>query len=229
VTVGRSRPADSAFLSVPATAAGLAVAAVALAATFRGPRNRFWDRMTTTGVGLGGLALLSMPPLRRTRIGAKEVGLGLASAATLYATFRLGDRFARRFVPGGDRQIREIYALRELRPRGETALRLVTVIGPAEELFWRGLVQETLMRRHGRWRGAALATLAYGAAHVASGNLTLVGAAGVAGTHWAVLYAAGVPIGALMVSHCAWDVWIFLVQPTGEVTAVAAPAPVNAD
>jgi len=147
--------------------------------------------------------------------------MGAASAAALYATFRLGDRFARRFVPGGDRQIRDIYTLRELRPRSETALRLVTVIGPAEELFWRGLVQEVLMRRHGRWRGAAMATIAYSAAHVTSGNFTLVGAAGVAGAHWSVLYAAGVPIGALVVSHCAWDVWIFLVAPTGDVAAMA--------
>jgi hypothetical protein len=49
-----------------------------------------------------------------------------------------------------------------------------------------------------------------------------MGAAGVAGVHWCFLYAAGFPIGALVVSHCAWDVWIFLVQPTGDVTALAA-------
>jgi hypothetical protein len=25
------------------------------------------------------------------------------------------------------------------------------------------------------------------------------------------------PLGALIVSHVTWDVWIFLVQPTGEI------------
>jgi uncharacterized protein len=204
-----------------ALAVGLAAAVSAFAATFRGPRDRFWSRMTTTGVALGGLALLANPKLRRTRIGALEVALGAASAAALYATFKVGDRFARRMVPGGDNQIRDIYSLRELAPRGETAARLVTIIGPAEELFWRGLVQEALMRRYGRWTGAAMAALAYSAVHVTTGNFTLIGAAGVAGAHWCALYAAGVPIGALIVSHCAWDVWIFLVQPTGEVTAIA--------
>jgi hypothetical protein len=29
-----------------------------------------------------------------------------------------------------------------------------------------------------------------------------------------------VPLGALIVSHVAWDVWIFLVQPTGETDAI---------
>jgi hypothetical protein len=178
--------------------------------------------MTATGVVLGGLALVANPRLLRTRIGRREIALGTASAAALYGTFKIGDRFARRLVPGGDDQIRDIYALRELAPREETAARLVAIIGPAEELFWRGLIQEAVMRRYGRWTGAAIAAVAYSAVHVTTGNFTLMGAAGVAGAHWCVLYAAGVPMGALIVSHCAWDVWIFLVQPTSEVSAVRA-------
>jgi uncharacterized protein len=197
-------------------ALGGALAVPSFAATFRGPRNRFWTRMTATGLLLGGLALVASPAARKTRIGPGEVALGLASAAVLYGTFRIGDRFARRFVPGGERQIGEIYSLRELAPKGETAARLLSVIGPAEELFWRGLIQEALMRRYGRWTGAAMAAVAYSAVHVTTSNFTLMGAAGVAGAHWCVLYAAGVPLGALVVSHCVWDVWIFLVQPTGE-------------
>jgi membrane protease YdiL (CAAX protease family) len=180
--------------------------------------------MTATGAVLGGLALVANPRLRLTRLGPREAALGLASAAALYGTFKLGDRFARRFVPGGDAQIRDIYSLRELAPHGETAARLVTIIGPAEELFWRGLVQEALMRRYGRWTGAAMAAVAYSAIHLTTGNFTLIGAAGIAGTHWCVLYAAGVPIGALIVSHCAWDVWIFLLQPTGEITPLGRAA-----
>lgn len=180
--------------------------------------------MTLTGLGLGSLAILTSAPARRAGIRWWHVPLGLLSAAVLYVTFQLGDRFARRFVPAGDREIREIYALRTLRPKEEIAARLATVVGPAEELFWRGLIQEALMRRYGRWTGAALATMAYGGVHVTSGNFTLMGAAGVAGAHWSALYAAGVPLGALTVSHVAWDIWIFLVQPTGEIELVASPA-----
>ncbi|HET7027528.1 MAG TPA: CPBP family intramembrane glutamic endopeptidase [Candidatus Limnocylindrales bacterium] len=202
---------------------GLLGATAAFTATFRGPRERFWSRMTATGLGLGSLALLTSGPSRRARIRPADVLLGLGSAGVLYLTFRVGDRFARRFVPGGDRQIRDIYALRTLRPRGDIAARLATIIGPAEELFWRGLVQSALMRRYGRWEGAALAAGAYAGVHVVTGNFTLIGAAGVAGAHWCALYALGVPLGALIVSHVTWDVWIFLVQPTGEIEVVAAP------
>jgi uncharacterized protein len=199
---------------------GLGGAIAAFTAVFQGPRNRFWQRMTFTGLGLGGYALLTSRPSRRLRPRAWYVPAGLLSALVLYVTFAFGDRFARRFVPGGDREIRDIYALRTLRPRVEIAARLATIVGPAEEIFWRGLVQSALMRRYGRWPGAALATVAYGGVHVVTGNFTLLGAATVAGAHWAALYAAGVPLGALVVSHCAWDVWIFLIQPTGEVSAI---------
>jgi len=206
-----------------ALALGLVAAGAAFTATFRGPRRRFWQRMTFTGLGLGSWALLTSSPARRARVRWWHVPLGLASAGILYVTFQLGDRFARRFVPSGDRDIRDIYALRTLRPKEEIAARLATIVGPAEELFWRGLVQAALMRRFGRWRGAALATVAYSGVHVTSGNFTLLGAAGVAGAHWSTLYAAGVPLGALIVSHVSWDIWIFLVQPTGEIE-VLAPA-----
>jgi CAAX protease family protein len=211
-----------------AVAVGLVVAQAAFAATFRGPRSQFWQRMTVTGETLGTLALLTSPRARATRIGPKEVALGLASAATLYATFKVGDAFARRFVPRGDAEIRDIYTLRTLRPKSEIGVRLATIIGPAEELFWRGLVQEGLMGRYGRWPGAGLAAMSYGGVHIVTGNFTLFGAAGIAGAHWCALYAAGVPLGALVVSHVTWDIWIFLVQPTGEVaplTSVEAATP----
>jgi hypothetical protein len=215
-------PADAPG-SIALGIAGIA-ATTAFAATFRGPRERFWHRMTYTGLGLGGLALATSAPARRAGIRWWHVPLGLLSAGILYVTFQVGDRFARRFVPSGDKDIRDIYALRTLRPKEEIATRLATIIGPAEELFWRGLVQAALMRRFGRWPGAAMAAMAYGGVHVTAGNFTLMGAAGVAGAHWCTLYAMGVPLGALIVSHVAWDIWIFLVQPTGEIELVATGA-----
>ena len=224
---GRGAAGEAAVLhetpGLAPVAVGFAAAQACFAATFRGPRDRFWDRMTLTGLALGGYALLARPALRSTRIRPAHVALGAASAAVLYGTFAVGDRVARRIVPSGSQDIAEIYALRELRPRGEIALRLVTIIGPAEEMFWRGLVQGGLMTRYGRWRGAALAAAAYGGVHVVTGNFTLFGAAGIAGAHWCALYAAGVPLGALVVSHQLWDVWIFLVQPTGDVGGPANP------
>ena len=195
-------------------AAGLTAAYAAFALTFRGPKDRFWQRMTMTGLSLGSLALAARPELRRTRIRPRDVAIGLGIAAGLYGVFTVGDRMARRIMPNGGREIEEMYALRELLPTPEIAARLALIIAPAEEVFWRGFVQDRLQRRLGTWPGAAAASAAYGGAHITTGNLTLLGAANVAGAAWGGLYAAGVPLGALVVSHVAWDLWTFLIAPT---------------
>lgn len=195
-------------------AAGLGAACSAFALTFRGPRDVFWQRMTATGLSLGGLALASEPELRRTRVRGRDVVTGLASAAGLYGMFMVGDRLVRRLLPRGGEEIGSVYGLRELGGPAELAARLVLVIGPAEELFWRGFVNARLARRLGRWPGAAAGSVAYAGAHVATGNFTLFGAAGVAGAYWSALAAAGMPMSALIVSHAAWDLLTFLVAPT---------------
>jgi CAAX protease family protein len=195
-------------------AAGLGAAYAAFALSFRGPRRVFWQRMTAAGLALGGLALAAEPELRRTRVRGRDLAAGLASAAGLYAVFLVGDRAVRRVLPKAGQEIGDLYALRDLRPKGELAARLALVIGPAEELFWRGFVNRRLARRFGGWPGAAIGSAAYGGAHVVTGNLTLFGAAGVAGAYWSALAAAGMPMGALIVSHAAWDIWTILVLPT---------------
>jgi uncharacterized protein len=202
----------------PLLSAGLAGAFAAFALTFRGPRRRFWQRMTGTGLALGGLSLAADANLRRTRIRPRDVALGMAAAAALYGVFEVGDRLARRVMPRGGEQIGEVYALRALRPGPELAVRLALVIGPAEELFWRGFALRRLEGRMGRWAASAAAAGLYAGAHAVTGNATLVGAAGVAGAYWSALAAAGLPMGALIVSHVVWDIWIFLLAPTAPVS-----------
>ena len=195
-----------------ALGAGLAFGLFAL--TFGGPRRRFWHRMTGTGLALGAFALAARPQLRRIPLGLKDILLGVGSAVGLYGIFHLGDRLSRRIIPGGGAQIEEIYALKRIRPRLELVIRLGLIIAPAEELFWRGFLQESLMKYFGRWQGTLLGVIAYGGAHLVSRNFALIGAATVAGAFWGSLYSLGAPLGALIVSHVVWDPLIFLVAPT---------------
>ncbi len=190
----------------PLLALALGTAFGLFALTFRGERRRFWERMTVTGFVLGNLALANEPDLRRMRFRGRDVAMGLGSAAVLYGVFQVGDRMARALMPRGAKEIREIYALRKLDPPEEIGLRLAAVIGPAEELFWRGFVQ--------RRAGGVAAAAAYGGAHLVTGNTTLLGAATVAGIYWGLLRALGMSMPALITSHVAWDIWIFLLAPT---------------
>ncbi len=202
------------FWNDPVLLGALALAYGLFAFTFRGPRCKFWQRMTRTGLTLGSLALIAEPKLRTVRPKWSDLWIGLSSAGVLYLIFQIGDRFARWLLPQGASQIDSIYQLRRLRPKGELAARLMLVIGPSEELFWHGFVERRLIQKYGMIPGAALGTILYGSAHLVSGNLTLIGAAAVAGAFWGALAALGVPLTALVISHIAWDVIIFLVAPT---------------
>jgi len=169
----------------------------------------------TLGVGgLGAYALAVEPALRHERPRLRDVFKGLGSAAGLYAIFQVGDRMARRIMPAGDREISGIYELRKAAPPEAIGAVLALVIGPGEELFWRGLVQRGLMRRFGRLRGTLLASSIYGGVHLVSMNLTLTGAAATAGLFWGAIYAREQRIAPMIISHVSWDIWIFLVAPT---------------
>jgi membrane protease YdiL (CAAX protease family) len=192
---------------------GLAAAYVLFGMTFRGPKKEFWNRMTTTGLTLGSIALLSEDDLRETKITANDFVMGIASAGVLYGVFVVGDRLARIIMPNGAEDIGSIYDLKTIGQKVEIGARLTFIIGPAEELFWRGLLQKRLIDKFGPIKGALLATAAYGSVHIPAGNPTLLGAATVAGAFWGGLHALGMPMGALIVSHAFWDVLTFLLAP----------------
>ena len=196
----------------------MGLAAVVWTSAFRG-RSHFWQKMAV-GVGtLGAVAVAANPDLRsaRSRPKLRDIPVGLATAAALYGIFRAGDRFARRVMPTGAQDIADVYERRRMAPRWFIAPALALVIAPGEELFWRGLVNGYLMQRLGRVTGSAVGALIYGGIHLITGNLTLTGAAGIAGAFWSLQYLFEGRLHAVIVSHVAWDVWIFLVQPTVDV------------
>ena len=92
------------------------------------------------------------------------------------------------------------------------------LIGPAEELFWRGYVQRTLSRTLGGKRpedkAFVITALVYALVHVWSLNFMLIMAALVAGCVWGLIYRIrpGM-LPALIVSHALWDVLVFIVLP----------------
>ena len=170
--------------------------------------------MTLTGLTLGSLALWREPKLRKLQPSVADGGAGALSAAGLYAIFRVGDVLARKIMPAGADNIGDIYELRNLESHGRIAARLAAVIGPAEELFWRGFVQQRLAAWLGDTRGAAAASAVYGGAHLVTGNPTLLGAATTAGAYWGGLARLGMSMEALIASHLIWDITIFLIAPT---------------
>lgn len=138
--------------------------------------------------------------------------LGIGSAAMLYGVFFVGNLVARSLSSFGASEIEAVYSQGARTPRWIVAILLLAVVGPGEEIFWRGYVQRRLSADLGS-AGLALSILAYTGVHLATANLTLILAALVCGGFWALLYRLFGSIRINIVSHAIWAVAIFVVWP----------------
>ena len=143
----------------------------------------------------------------------RKVVIGIVSAIALYAVFAAGRAAALGLFPFASEGIGRVYALRSGVPLFRIVLLIAVLIGPGEELFWRGFFQENAGARTGRRAGFVLASLLYTSVHLASGNIMLVLAAAVCGVFWGWLYLRFRSPLLNVVSHTVWDLLVFVVFP----------------
>ena len=86
-------------------------------------------------------------------------------------------------------------------------------VGPAEEIFWRGFVQERLCGKYGRAGGYLAASLVYAAIHVFGFNFMLFMASLICGLFWGAMYLRYGSVWPGLISHAVWDVLIFVLIP----------------
>lgn len=199
-----------------------AVAATLFIALFRfkrlGPLD-FWAWLSLNIVIVVALAFLIDPGYAKRiredlRSGLiRKIGLGAVSAAALYGIFAVGRIVALRIFPFAAAGIGSVYALKAGAPALRIALLVGLVIGPGEELFWRGFFQERTGATTSPVLGFALTALLYTAVHLASGNVMLVLAAAVCGVFWGWLYRRFRSPVLNVVSHTLWDLAVFVVFP----------------
>jgi hypothetical protein len=179
--------------------------------TFGWGGGNFWVKIGASVLLVLGYSLYWQKPNIALRF--SSFLLGLASAVALYIVFFLGNSLAPYFIPGAQGQVGGIYSLGEGSSRVLVFLLLLLVTGPGEEIFWRGFLQDQLMKRTGPYRGYLLATAVYAGVHVFSGNLILILAALAAGAFWGALYFWKRDLLAQIISHSIWSAFIFAVFP----------------
>jgi membrane protease YdiL (CAAX protease family) len=91
---------------------------------------------------------------------------------------------------------------------------MLFIIGPAEEIFWRGYVQRRFSEHYSPNVGFVITTIIYAAVHLGACNFMLFMAAAVAGFFWSLIYRFFPnKLFALIISHALWDVAVFIWFP----------------
>jgi membrane protease YdiL (CAAX protease family) len=182
--------------------------------TFSLSWSTFWIKISVASACLAALSLwLQRQQRPRLRWDKSTILLGLSSAALLYLIFAMGKIISIHLFSFAENQIVGIYGKGEGTPLWVIAMLLFFVTGPSEELYWRGYLQRQLMVRFGGFQGWVLATAVYAGVHIWSLNLVLIGAAGVAGAFWGVMYWRLGNLGPVIISHSFWSAVIFTVVP----------------
>lgn len=144
---------------------------------------------------------------------ASDIFIGIGSAVLLYGVFYFGNMISQYIFSFAGKQIHGVYATRSQAETWLIGILLLFIIGPAEEIFWRGFAQEQLMQKMGTGNGYAITTLIYTLVHLPSLNFMLIMAALFAGLFWGWMYRWKRRLTLCIISHAMWDCSIFAVIP----------------
>lgn len=181
------------------------------------PHVNFWVMMTCSGLILTAYSTWASPGWwKDVRLDATNIVLGVVLAALLWGIFWLGEYLSTLMFDFARPQVDMIYGMKEgENPWLLTALMLL-IIGPAEEIFWRGYIQKNLSKRWNPNLGFIVTTLVYGLVHLSKFNFMLIMAAFVAGFVWGLAYRFfPEKFGAILLSHALWDCAVFIWFPIG--------------
>ncbi len=143
----------------------------------------------------------------------KKVAIGLLSAFILYLVFFAGNYLSRRWFDFAGSGIERVYQFKGNASGIRIALLMILLIGPGEEIFWRGYLQRKISQKTGKWTGLILALILYTGVHVFTGNFMLIMAALICGFFWGWMYLKYNSMLINVVSHTIWDIFVFLILP----------------
>lgn len=139
---------------------------------------------------------------------------GIAIATALWVIFWIGDKVSAWMFDFARPQVDTIYGMKTGESGWLLSVLLLFIIGPAEEIFWRGYVQNRLSRKIGGDKGFLIATACYTLVHIGSLNFMLIMASMVAGMTWGLIYRFFPQrFAAIILSHALWDAAVFIWFP----------------
>lgn len=179
------------------------------------PYVNFWYMMTASACTLSLMATIFAPGwVKKVHITPSNILWGVVIAVALWAIFWIGDKLSQLMFSFARPQVDLIYGMKEGSSMLLLTVLMLFLIGPAEEIFWRGFVQQKFSERWNPNVAFVVTTAIYALVHAGSCNFMLTIAALVAGFVWGLLYRFFPErFSAIIISHALWDVAVFIWFP----------------
>ncbi len=199
---------------------GFAIAAVFWFVMFFEPiaqHINFWAVMTIAASTLTIFTLLNDKEEIKQyfAFSPKWILIGIITGCLLYGIFWIGNISSNWLFDFSQGQISDIHSIKDGTSKIIIGLLLVFLIGPAEEIFWRGFAQKKLSQQFGKNIGMWIMVAGYAFVHIWSFNFMLFMAAVVCGIFWGYMYKRFDSVVPGIVSHALWDITIFILLPIG--------------
>lgn len=176
----------------------------------------FWAVMSIATVSL--ILYTFLANWKQTRLlfrfEIKYIWIGILSALFLYLFFFVGHFIATNLFGFAREQVINVYSTKEGTSLVAISLLLVLLIGPAEEIFWRGFVQSQIYSKLVKpLPSILLSTFFYTIVHIWALNLMLLAAAFFCGLFWGFIFHRHKSLVPVIISHSLWDFTIFVLLP----------------
>ena len=191
-------------------AAGLVLAVAAWAFLFRLPREGLWNRTWVAAPMLIGYSLVALAVDDRLRTTLEpitfiEIGAGIGVGAAWLVATQVGHRVLCRLFPAFLAQVNDLYRIRDEGTPLWSMVGAVTLMGVAEEMLFRGLVQGGV--------GLLAAVATYTLVQAVEGKWALGLAALLGGLVWGLLFAWRDGLVAPVVAHVLWTGTLTFIWP----------------
>jgi len=182
--------------------------------TFIQPPIGFW---ATLAMSTFLLFAVSLPRIHKIvfKPSLRGILIGVISGVFLFSFFYFGASIANS-ISGFPAQVSAVYAFRGNTPISMIAVLLLFPIGPAEALYWQGLILRHIDSRMKPWKAVILTSSFYMLIHIPTLNPSLMLVSLIVGLSWGFLYnKLGKNLFPVMLSHVIFDEFAFVLFMIG--------------
>jgi len=175
----------------------------------------FWEAISLASFNLVSITLITQKKILKQLFSIKQIYIiiGIISGIILYIVSWVGVIAIKYFMPEIMSYLIDIYTIKYQINSIILLTVLIMWVAIAEEIFWRGMIQNILVGKYGIKAGLIISSILYSLVHVWTFNPLLLFTALIFGIIWGYIYYKYDSLIPSITSHVVWDIMIIIIIP----------------